>query len=125
MKSKKLTTISSRKKFILPPLFDLFVLSRTAEGQQSSVIQPVAPPVESVSQLSMTNDFEVFGLRPQATAPGQYEPFKWDQLVFRPHADYQFTDAYGILAAPSNRVDTTIQTISPGILVNLGPHWAL
>jgi hypothetical protein len=125
MKSKKLTTISSRKKFILPPLFGLFVLSRAAEGQQSSVIQPVAPPVESVSQLSMTNDFEVFGLRPQATAPGQYEPFKWDQLVFRPHADYQFTDAYGILAAPSNRVDTTIQTISPGILVNLGPHWAL
>ena len=45
---------------------------------------------------------------------------------FRPPTqNYQFTDAYGILAAPSNRVDTTIQTISPGILINLGPHWAL
>src|SRR5271154_6031287 len=102
MKSKKPTAASSRKKFVLPPLFGLFVLSRAAEAQQSSVIQPVAPPVESISQLAMTNDFEVFGPRPQATAPGQYEPFRWGQFVFRPHADYQFTDADGILAAPSN-----------------------
>jgi hypothetical protein len=125
MKSKNLTAVSRRKKFVLPPLFGLLALSRAAEAQQSSVIQPVAPPVESISQLTMTNEFEVFGPRPQATVPGQYEPFKWDQIVFRPHADYQFTAAYGILAAPSNRVDTTIQTISPGILINLGPHWAL
>ncbi|HTR43165.1 MAG TPA: outer membrane beta-barrel protein [Pseudomonadales bacterium] len=125
MKSKKTTAVFSRKKTFWPPLFGLFVLSRAADAQQSSVIQPLAPPVESISQLNMTNDFEVFGQRPAATPPGQYEPFKWDQFVFRPHADYQFTSAYGILAAPSNRVDTVIQTISPGILVNLGQHWAL
>jgi hypothetical protein len=100
-------------------------LSRSAEAQQSSVIQSPAPPVESIAQLTMTNQFQVFGQRPAATSPGPYEPFRWDQFVVRPHFDYQYMIAKGILAAPSNRVDTTIQTISPGVLINLGPHWAL
>lgn len=73
----------------------------------------------------MTNSFQLFGPRPAPSAPGPYEPFKWDQFVVRPHIDYQYIDAYHILAAPSNQVDTTIQRISPGLLFNLGPHWAL
>lgn len=125
MKSKKKTAVSSRRIILLPPLFGLVVLGRTAEAQQSSVIQPLAPPVESETQITMTNNFQVFGGRPAATAPGQYEPFRWNQIVFRPHGDYSYTIAKGILAAPSNRVDTTIQNISPGILINIGPHWAL
>jgi hypothetical protein len=125
MKSKKTTAFFRRKRFFLPPLFGLVVISRTAMAQQSSVLQPLAPPVESTSQLNMTNDFQVFGQGPQATAPMPYEPFRWDQFVARPHVDYQFLYAQGILAAPSNHVDTTIQNISPGILLNLGPHWAL
>jgi hypothetical protein len=125
MKSKKKAAVSSRKKFLLPSLFGLVVLSRSAEAQQSSVIQPLAPPVESTAQINMTNSFQVFGAHPAATAPGPYEPFRWNQIVFRPHADYSYTIAKGLLAAPSNRVDTTIQTITPGILINIGPHWAL
>jgi hypothetical protein len=127
MKSKKKTARPGRKKFLLPPLFGLFVLGRSAEAQQSqsSVIQPLTPPVESATQINMTNNFQVFGAHPAATAPGEYEPFRWNQVVFRPHADYTYTVAYGILAAPSNHVDTTIQDISPGILINIGPHWAL
>src|SRR6516225_6135393 len=127
MKSKKKTALPGRKKFLLPPLFGLFVLGRSAEAQQSqsSVIQPLTPPVESATQINMTNNFQVFGVHPAATAPGEYEPFRWNQIVFRPHADYTYTVAYGVLAAPSNHVDTTIQDISPGILINIGPHWAL
>src|SRR5215469_5594914 len=125
MKSKKKTAVPSRKKILLPPLFGLFVLGRSAEAQQSSIIQPLTPPVESTTQITMTNNFQVFGAHPAATAPGEYEPFRWNQVVFRPHADYTYTVAYGVLAAPSNHVDTTIQDISPGILVNIGPHWAL
>jgi hypothetical protein len=125
MKSKKKTAVPGRKKFLLPPLFGLFVLGRSAEAQQSSVIQPLTPPVESTTQINMTNNFQVFGAHPAATAPGEYEPFRWNQIVFRPHADYTYTVAYGVLAAPSNHVDTTIQDISPGILVNIGQHWAL
>lgn len=135
MKLKITTAFPAIKGPFLPPLLGLFVLSASARAQQETVqpivppipstIQPLAPPVESTTGLTMTNSFQLFSKQPPATAAGPYEPFKWDQFVIRPHADYQFTDAYHVLAAPSNQVDTTIQRISPGILFNLGPHWAL
>ena len=123
MKLKTKTPLFARKKILLPPLF-LFALARPAEAQYETV-QPPAPPVESISQLNMTNEFQVFGPTPSATAPGPYEPFRWDQFVFRPHFDYQYIQAHGILAAPGVPVNTSIQQISPGILINLGPHWVL
>ncbi|HEY1788153.1 MAG TPA: outer membrane beta-barrel protein [Verrucomicrobiae bacterium] len=129
MKSKTRKAAFVRKSFVLPPLFSLCVLGRAAEAQetsmQSETVQPLSPPIESVSELHMTNDFQVFPVRPAPSAPMPYEPFRWDQFVIRPHADYQLIAAKGILAAPSNQVDTVIQNISAGVLVNLGPHWSL
>ena len=129
MKSRKKTAASVSKRVILPQLFGLIVLGRAADAQssvpQTSTLQPLAPPVESVTSLNMTNEFQVFAPRPAASAPGPYEPFQWDQFVLRPHFDYQFMVAHGILASPGNPQNTTIQYFSPGILLNLGPHWAL
>lgn len=125
MNFKITTAFPASKRFFVPPLFGLLVLSATARAQQAT-IQPLAPPVESTSQIvAMTNGFQIFPPRPAPTAPQPYEPFSWDQFVLRPHADYQFVDAYHVLAAPSNQVNTTIQRLSPGFLLNLGPHWAL
>jgi hypothetical protein len=124
MKFKITTAFPASRRFYLPPLFGLFVLGATARAQQET-IQPLAPPVEPTSQLAMTNSFQLFGPHPAASSGGPYEPFKWDQFVLRPHMDYEYIDAYHVLAAPSNQVDTTIQRISPGFLLNLGPHWAL
>jgi hypothetical protein len=129
MKSKKKNAFPVRKNLLWPPLFSLFVLGRAAHAQQETsqsqeTVQPLAPPVESISELHMTNDFQVFPLRPAPTAPMPYEPFRWDQFVVRPHVDYQVMAAEGVLAAPSNKVDTVIQDISPGVLINLGPHWS-
>jgi hypothetical protein len=129
MKSKKKNALPVRQNLVLPPLFGLFVLGRAVQAQvdtaqQPETVQPLAPPVESISELHMTNDFQVFPLRMVPTAPKPYEPFSWDQFTLRPHVDYQLIAAEGILAAPSNKVDTVIQNISPGILINLGPHWS-
>ncbi|HEY1791163.1 MAG TPA: hypothetical protein VGJ73_23645 [Verrucomicrobiae bacterium] len=129
MKLKITTAFPTSKRYYLPPLVGLFVLGATARAQQMTTqpatIQQVAPPVESTSQLALTNNFEVFDKYPPAPASQPYEPFKWDQFILRPHADYQYTKAYNILAAPSNKVDSAIQRISPGFLFNIGPHWAL
>ena len=124
MKLNITTAFPGLKSLFLPPLLSISILSATAMAQQMT-IQPLAPPVESTTELNMTNSFQLFNTRPAASAPGPYEPFQWDQFIVRPHIDYQFTDAYHILSAPSNQVDTTIQRISPGILFNLGPHWSL
>ena len=129
MKFKITTAFPALKRSFLPPLLVFFLLGAICGAQQSTVqqstIQPLAPPVQSTSQLAMTNAFQLFGPRPSASGPGEYEPFQWDQFVLRPHVDYQYIDAYHILAAPSNIVDSTIQRISPGFLLNLGSHWAL
>jgi hypothetical protein len=124
MKLNITTAFPASKRLFVPPLIGLLVLGATALAQQVT-IQPVAPPVESTSQIAMTNGFQIFPPRPAPTAPQPYEPFRWDQFVLRPHVDYQFIDAYHLLAAPSNQVNTTIQRISPGFLLNLGPHWAV
>ncbi|HXC36340.1 MAG TPA: hypothetical protein VNV43_10725 [Candidatus Acidoferrales bacterium] len=124
MKFNITTAFPASKRFFLPPLFGLLVLGAIARAQQET-IQPVAPAVESTSQIAMTNGFQIFPAHPAPTAPQQYEPFRWDQFVLRPHVDYQFIDAFHLLAAPSNQVNTTIQRLSPGFLLNLGPHWAL
>ena len=124
MKSKKTAAVSFRKRNLLPPLVVLFFLGRAAEAQQE-IVRPETPPVESTSQGIMTNEFQVFAL-PQPPPPTMpYEPFRIGDFIFRPHADYQFTEAHGILAAPGDQENTTIQQISAGILLNIGPHWAL
>lgn len=131
MKSNKTSRV--HKKLLFPPLFGLFVLGRVAEAQQETVqpqlqqetVQPQSPSVEPASEYNMTNDFQVFPSHPAPTQSMPYEPFKWDQFVLRPHGDYQFIYARGILAAPGDHENTTIQQITPGVLLDLGPHWAL
>ncbi|MGH7942146.1 MAG: hypothetical protein ACREE6_07205 [Limisphaerales bacterium] len=124
MKFKTTTAFPPLKRYFLPPLLGFFILSARARGQQETV-QPLAPPVESTSQLAMTNSFQLFPIHAVPAPPQPYEPFQWDRFIVRPHMDYQFTKAYHLLAAPSNQVDTTIQRVSPGLLFDLGPHWAL
>ena len=58
MKLKITTAFQASKRFSLP-LVGLFVLGMTAIAQQMT-IQPVAPPVESTTQLAMTNSFQLF-----------------------------------------------------------------
>jgi hypothetical protein len=124
LKMKSTKTPPVHKKLLFPPLFGLFVLGRVAEAQQQTV-QPLEPPVESMSELTMTDAFQVFPAHPAPPPATQYEPFKWDQFVLRPHGDYQYIYARGLLAAPGDHENTTIQQITPGVLLDLGPHWAL
>jgi hypothetical protein len=134
MKPKRQTTniISKNKKgrALAATLSGLFFLSRAAETQQE-----IAPPSPSetpdtqlVSQQTETNQFQVFtpesenGTVPRPSLP---QPFQWGPFTARPHAFYQFVYATGILSAPGAPQRTTIQTISPGILFDLGNHWSL
>ncbi|MGH7952925.1 MAG: outer membrane beta-barrel protein, partial [Limisphaerales bacterium] len=128
MKSKKL---AGKKKTAVPfplktTLFSLLVLSRAAEAQEAT-LQTQSQPVEPLWQQNQTNQFQVFV--PQAMQanlkPQSYEPFQWGTFLARPHLNYQFIDASGILSAPGEPEHTTIQQVSPGILFNVGDHWAL
>lgn len=51
------------------------------------------------------------------------QPFRYDFLTLRPHPDYSFLYANGILANQGQPVNTTIQRISPGFRLDVGDHW--
>ena len=53
------------------------------------------------------------------------EPFKWGPLTLRPHPYYQFLSADGLQSSTNQVANTTIQTISPGALLEIGRHWTL
>ena len=127
MKPKKSGSVFVCKNKFLPPIFGLFVLSRAAHAQpiQYQLAQPEMVPVESQSQQMMTNEFQVFAPPKAAPMPRPYEPFRIDDIVFMPHMDYQFIVAHGLLAAPGDTENTTIQQFSPGLLIDLGDHWAV
>lgn len=116
-----------RTNQFLPPLFGLFVLSRAVQAQQVQyqLVQPELVPVETESQQAMTNEFQLFAPPGAAPMPRPYEPFHIDDILFMPHADYQFIVAHGLLAAPGDTENTTIQQFSPGLLVDLGRHWSV
>ncbi len=73
-----------------------------------------------------TNALDVFA-PPETVASGQTEtpPLKWGFLDLRPHVFYRFNSADGLPVAGSNHVAAVIQEFSPGLLFNLGRHWAL
>ena len=53
------------------------------------------------------------------------QPLKIGKVVIRPHINYQITFGTGLEASPNTTVDSTIQTISPGVSVDFGRHWTL
>ena len=50
---------------------------------------------------------------------------RWGAVNIHPHVSYQFLYATGIHNQPGNQADTFTHTISPGVLLDLGPHVTL
>jgi hypothetical protein len=121
-------------------LFLLLVLSRVPQAQQqlqdqiqgqslSSGLDQLAPSPMSVTpqttdELAHPGEFQVF---PNAgPAPDSLDqPFQWGTVVFRPHLLYSFMYGNGVQSAPGVQNKTIIQTLSVGMLVNLGSYWVL
>jgi hypothetical protein len=51
--------------------------------------------------------------------------FQWGALHLKAHVSYQFLYGTGIQVSPGNSANTFTHTLSPGLSVNLGPHWNL
>jgi len=68
-------------------------------------------------------------LRPLASGDGATDrataPFQWGSVSLRPHALYRLTNADGIQSAPGIPTETTINTFSPGLLLEIGRRWTV
>ena len=98
----------------------------TGKAQEVLIPRPEYSVVPSAMQEFQTNAMNVF-VPPEIAAWSQPElpPLKWGPVDVRPHAFYQFLSGEGIPSLGSNHVSTIIQQISPGLLINLGSHWAV
>ena len=125
MKSKKrvLSHLHSRNTPVLikAVLLGLFALNRNVKAQDVLAPTPQAPD-QTPPAIQQVNPMDVF-FSPET--PTEVQPFQWKALTLRPHPFYQFLYADGIQASTNQPVNTTIQQISPGALLEMGRHWTL
>lgn len=98
------------------------------EANAQAVLAPptvysLAPPAV---QSLQTNEMDVFPSA-EVAAAGQPEPppWQWGPVGFRPHVFARFIYGENVPVARSNFVNTVIEEISPGLLLNLGKNWTL
>ena len=104
-------------------LSTLLALAFAAGAQQVIVPTPsfsVTPP--AVQESEANNEMIVF--TPE-TAGTPVQPFQYGIFTLRPHPYYRFLYGTGILATPTNAVNSVINQISPGFIVDIGSHWTL
>jgi Putative beta-barrel porin 2 len=72
-----------------------------------------------------TSQMEVFipsGAESKGNLP---DPFKYDNIVVRPHFDYSLQYATGVQSAPGNSQGTIVNELTPGVKVDLGKYWSV
>jgi hypothetical protein len=98
-----------------------------------SLAQPVfiSPPVRLPEPSPQQNQTSGNSQNPSAEASASTgestaeAPFRWRNIVFRPHVAYQFLYGTGVLSQTNQAQKTIVQTITPGIAMDLGSHWIL
>ncbi|HTX22405.1 MAG TPA: outer membrane beta-barrel protein [Candidatus Aquilonibacter sp.] len=86
----------------------------------------VSATPSAVQQQQDSNPMQVFS--PSETGPNFSSftsPFQWGPVTVRPHVDYQFLYGNGVNSSPGQQQNTIVQTLSPGVLFDLGSHWTL
>ena len=96
-----------------------------AHGQ--AIFAPIPPPP---SEQASTQFFSTNGVAAEtiltsaAPDPDSRHPLKWGPFVAHPRVDYQFMRANGIRQG-TNKVDTFLNSINPGVGVQMGRQWYL
>ena len=52
------------------------------------------------------------------------DPFRYDNIVARPHVDYQLQYGNGVQSTPGKQQNSFIHQLSPGARVDLGRYWS-
>ncbi|HLX71717.1 MAG TPA: outer membrane beta-barrel protein [Verrucomicrobiae bacterium] len=113
---------SHRNQIVGGVLLGLFAWAVMAQAQQ--VVPPppeatVTPPV--LQPLQPTDSVLAEALGTSETNA----PLQWGPVSLRPRVTYDFLYGTGILASPSNHVNSVIQQVSPGLMLGVGSHWTV
>ncbi len=120
-----MTTKSASRMVALTRVLLLFVLVLAAHwGRAQTVLSPrpafaMTPP--AVVEYQTNNQMQVFAPPPSVTHPDK-PLYQWGPVEFRPHAHTRFLYASALPTSGTNHVESTVQEVSPGMLLNIGSH---
>ncbi len=132
-----MNNISLKKRICSRAGGAVFLLASSPVLLAGPVVEP--PPGANTmptwaEQEAQNNEMQVF--IPSTENLRKDEPFVFGPLTIRPHVDYDITYAEGLLLNTNGAVGTNtiqhanthssfIQTITPGISIDIGNHWTL
>ena len=122
MKLRKSRIVSNRRVPVFVGILSGLLLNRHVQAQSVLPSAPESATTPAALLSAQNDEMDVFAA---TVAQTESEPFRWGPVTLRPHPYYQFTYASGILATTNQPVDTTIQQISPGFLIDAGSHLTL
>jgi len=101
--------------------------AQTASFDPNSVLANPAPasPLQTLGQQNTPNEMNVFQPGGAGAANPLPQIFRFGPLQFHPSLDYSFSYGNGLQSGLGNQQSSIIQTVSPGVLLDLGQHWAL
>jgi len=95
------------------------LLVSAAPAHAQSVIAPTTP----AASAQLSDSLAEAGVTPSATSATS--PLQWAGVAIRPHFLYRYLYGDGIQSGPGRETKTTVHTLSPGVLFELGSRWSL
>lgn len=86
------------------------------------------PPMYSTTPPAVQDEMDQAGIvggGRNPALPDLANLLQWGPVLLHPHAYYQVTYSDGIQSAPGQPQSSLIQSLTPGILVNVGQHWTI
>lgn len=101
-------------------------------GQEQTVTPPVpapeyqpAPPAPEWQPPAPASHAApgIFAAAPLLQSDPAASPFRYGPLLVRPHLQYRLLHGDGIQFQPGRQLTTTVENLSPGLLLELGSRW--
>jgi hypothetical protein len=97
--------------------------ARMADAQEAGPFQPSSPfDAPPAAVLSESADAD---LRAPLKIPSVASLLQWGPVNLRPHVNARFTYGDGLHSRPGASVKTVTESLTPGMLFELGRHWRL
>jgi hypothetical protein len=101
--------------------FTMLIRKTIAQDVLTTPTQTPATPI-AVQEYEAGNPMLVFTPPEEIAQP---YPLQWGPVTAHPQVTYEFLYGTGVNTAPGQSQNTIVQTLSPGILLNLGEHWTI
>ena len=98
-------------------------------GQQVLIAPPTIPAEPQATEQTGDTNQVAGGSGAVSVSSGAIlhnkNPFQWGPVVLHPHLGYGFNYSTGLQSQPGQASKSVVNTLSPGIGLDLGQHWVL